>query len=259
MGAPMRTLIEFDCAGEKLAGTLDPAEGATGLLIVSGGNEIRIGAHRGMAMLAARLAERGIPVFRFDRRGIGDSSGTNGGYASSGPDIAAAVAVFRRHAPAVERIVGFGNCDAATALVLFGDAAGIDRLILSNPWVVEPTGDLPPPAAIRARYAARLRDPHEWRRLLTGGVNISKLIEGLRHISARPSQHSDDLASRFFSRLPGDAAVILATRDATAQAFGAAARAHRWAGTIVPIDSASHSYARRGDGDALFAAIIAAL
>ena len=33
------------------AATLDPAEGDTALLIVSGGNELRIGTHRGMALL----------------------------------------------------------------------------------------------------------------------------------------------------------------------------------------------------------------
>ena len=49
----MRSLIAFPSAGETLAGTLDTAPGATGLLIVSGGNELRMGAHRGMAMLAA--------------------------------------------------------------------------------------------------------------------------------------------------------------------------------------------------------------
>ena len=76
----MRRLIVFPCAGERLTGTLDEAPGKTGLLIVSGGNEVRMGAHRGMASLAARLAASGVPVFRYDRRGIGDSTGSNGGF-----------------------------------------------------------------------------------------------------------------------------------------------------------------------------------
>ena len=62
--------------GDTLFGTLDKAPGKTGLLIVSGGNEIRIGAHRGMALLAQRLAARrdsGVPLRpagnrRFDGR-----------------------------------------------------------------------------------------------------------------------------------------------------------------------------------------------
>ncbi|WP_430634646.1 hypothetical protein [Sphingomonas hankookensis] len=140
----MRRLVSFPCAGETLAGTLDGAPGTTGLLIVSGGNELRIGAHRGMAMLAAAIAAAGHPVLRFDRRGIGDSTGSNGGFLSSGPDIAAAAAALRDHA-GVTRMVAFGNCDAATALALFHGPAGIDRLVLANPWIVEPSGDLPPP------------------------------------------------------------------------------------------------------------------
>lgn len=255
----MRELIAFDCAGETLIGTLDAAEGTTGLLIVSGGNEVRMGAHRGMALLATRIAGRGAPVFRFDRRGIGDSTGENRGYASSGPDITAAADAFRQHAPTVRRIIGFGNCDAATALVLFGKAAGIDRLILSNPWVIEPTDDLPPAAAIRARYAERLRDPREWRRLLTGDVNIAKLISGLKKVASKRDKASKSLSDRVFAALPANATVILAERDATAQAFAAEADRRRWSGTITPIDTASHSYARDGDGDALIEAIANAL
>eukprot|EP01037_Dinobryon_pediforme_P041965 gene41965-52022_t len=154
--------------GDTLVGTLDEAPGRTGLLIVSGGNEIRIGAHRGMALLAQRLAARGIPVLRCDRRGIGDSTGTNGGFLTSGPDIGCAAATFSAEA-GIEQLVGFGNCDAATALALFGATAGIDRLILANPWVIEERDDLPPAAAIRARYTEKLKDPREWLRLVRGG------------------------------------------------------------------------------------------
>ena len=114
----MRHQLSFGCEGATLAASLDEAPGATGLLIVSGGNEVRSGAHRGMAMLAQRIAGEGYPVFRFDRRGVGDSTGENGGYANSGPDVAAAIAAFRAAAPHVTRIVAFGNCDAASALLL---------------------------------------------------------------------------------------------------------------------------------------------
>jgi exosortase A-associated hydrolase 1 len=253
----MRELIAFDCAGETLLGTLDRAEGDTGLLIVSGGNEVRMGAHRGMAWLAGKLAERGVSVFRFDRRGIGDSTGENRGYASSGPDIAAAAAAFRSALPTMRRVVAFGNCDAATALALFGE--GFDALILTNPWVVEPTGDLPPAAAIEARYKERLRDPREWLRLMRGGVDLRKLAHGLRSILQSKVKKTGTLADRFFAALPRSAAVILAERDATAQAFTAEAQRRRWRGTIHRIPTASHSFARTSDGEALLEAVYTAL
>jgi exosortase A-associated hydrolase 1 len=256
----MRRLIAFDCATDTLLGSLDEADGETGLLIVSGGNEVRMGAHRGMALLAGRLASIGVPVFRFDRRGVGDSSGRNRGYASNDADIAAAAATFRANAPSVKKLVGFGNCDAATALALFGGRIGFDRLILSNPWVVEPSDDLPPAAAIRARYAERLRDPRQWWRLVSGGVNLRRVVKGLgKLVSTQNETPGNSLADRFFAALPPDTAIILAEQDATAQAFAAEARRRRWPGEIHRVDTPSHSYARIGDADALFRAIVSAL
>lgn len=255
MGPPLRRLIAFPCENETLLGTLDEGGGKTGLLVVSGGNEVRAGAHRGMARLAASLAGTGHPVFRFDRRGVGDSTGENKGWSSSAPDIAAAVAAFRTERPEVERIIGFGNCDGATALALFGRAAGVDALALANPWTGDDRADgLPPPAAIRARYAARLRDRRAWRRLLTGGVALGQLIAGLRK-AVRPS--SGALAGRIAAAEPE--VVILATGDATAQAFRAALPRGALRGRIVTIPTASHSFAGRGDPRALEAAILAVL
>ena len=88
----MRKSLQFSCDADTLFGTLDAAPGESGLLIVSGGNEIRSGAWAGQAQLAARLAAAGHPVFRYDRRGVGDSSGANRGYRQSRADIAAALA-----------------------------------------------------------------------------------------------------------------------------------------------------------------------
>lgn len=262
----MRRLMTFPCAGETLFGTLDHAPGRTGLLIVSGGNEIRIGAHRGMALLAQGLAARGIPVFRFDRRGIGDSTGRNGGFLSSGPDIGSAAATFCAET-GIERLAAFGNCDAATALAIFGAAAGIDRLILANPWVIEPTDALPPAAAIRARYLAKLRDPGEWFRLVRGGVNLRKLVRGLTKVAGTASQEGGDLAARLAAALRQDrrdATILLAARDNTAIAFreafaGPAFTAARAAIPVISRDTASHSFARPGDAAWLEERIVAAL
>ena len=265
MGAHMRRLIEFACAGETLLGTLDAAPGTTGLLIVSGGNEIRVGAHRGMALLAARLAEAGHPVFRFDRRGIGDSSGDNRGFESSADDIEAAVAIFRRTAPNLTRIVGFGNCDAATALALFHRTAGINALILANPWIVEDQDDdMPPAAAIRAHYAERLRDPRQWLRLFRGGVNIKKLVNGLLKSSTNQSQVPSTLATRLAQALGAadvPVSLLLARRDNTAIAFldawcGAAFEQARAKARVEQRDTASHSFAAPDDKKWLFEQVL---
>ena len=259
----MRRVISFGCEGDTLMGTLDDAPGETGLLMVSGGNEIRVGAHRGMALLSQRLAEEGVPCFRYDRRGIGDSIGTNRGFEASGPDLLAAVYAFREEAPYLRRIVAYGNCDAASALALVSAEAGIDALVLSNPWIGAggSGGDLPPAAAIKARYLDRLKRPAEWMRLLKGQVDFPSLIRGLTAISTNKAEISD-LQLRMAhalqtSRLP--TTILLAEQDNTAIAFREA-----WAKTSAPeaklvtLDSASHSFAGRSDRDWLFTQLLAA-
>ena len=262
----MRRIIEFNCEGVTLAGTLDEGNAATGLIIISGGNEIRIGAHRGMALLAQDLASQGTPVFRFDRRGIGDSDGDNGGFEASGPDILAALFAFRAACPGLERIVAFGNCDAATSLVLH--STNIDRLVLANPWIIEPVDDLPPPAVIKDRYTRRLRDPSAWIALFTGKVNFRRTIRGLSRVFA-PKSQIGGLALRVATALANDrkpTTILLASGDNTAITF-----ADAWDGTdfararnradiaVIRFDSPSHSFASDTDYAILAETLKAAL
>lgn len=216
-----RVHVHFNCEGSPLAGTLDSAPGNTGLLIVSGGNEVRSGAFSGQAQLAARVAAAGHPVFRFDRRGVGDSAGENRGFRHSTPDIAAALATFRAHAPALTLVVGFGNCDAASALMLAG-GADCDALVLSNPWTIEDAAnDTPPPEAVRARYLDKLKRPSEIMRLLGGGVDLRKLARGLKQ-AAKPAAAPSSLAEEMrvgMAGFRGEVRFVLAMSDRTAQAF----------------------------------------
>jgi exosortase A-associated hydrolase 1 len=255
MDNDMRRVIEFLCEGATLVGTLDEGAGTSGLLIVSGGNEIRIGAHRGMAKLAKDIAAAGHPVLRFDRRGIGDSEGENRGFRSSGPDIAAALATLRAECPDLTRVVAFGNCDAATALALHD--VPVDSRFLANPWVIPSTGEMPPPAAIKDRYARRLRDPEAWRALLTGKIDMRKLAKGLGRLAAAKPAQPDSLADKTVRALEASkipTIILLASGDATAIAF-----ADVWRNDpsirVERIDSSSHSFA----DDASYARLLTVL
>ena len=256
----LRRTLTFSCEDSNLIGTLDDGTATAGLLIVSGGNEVRSGAHRGMAELAATLANDGWPVFRFDRRGVGDSEGHNAGFESSAPDIAAALTAFRSACPQLTRIVAFGNCDAATALVLHAPA--IDSRVLANPWIIEPTDDLPPPAAIRDRYAKRLRDPKAWVALVSGKLDIAALARGVRKLLASSPARPESLAARVMTELaraPIPTKILLATGDATAIAFDAEWRKAPIAAiaaiAVARLASPSHSFADDRD----FAALVALL
>lgn len=258
-----RLPLSFGCGNQTLAGTLDTAPGTCGLLIVSGGNEIRTGAFGGQALLAARIARAGFPVFRFDRRGVGDSEGENRGFRKSAGDIAAALDAFRAMAPQITRVVGFGNCDAASALMLAG-GAGFDGLVLSNPWTIEGADGAednatPPPAAIRARYLEKLKNPREIARLLGGGVDLRKLARGLTR-SLRPAPPPSTLAEEMRTGLAGfagDVRILLATADRTAQVFESA-----WNPSdprIRRCDGAGHAYVEPEHRDWLKAEILSAL
>ncbi len=257
-----RRHLTFRCAGALLAATLDDAPGrsapTTGLLLVSGGNETRAGAFSGQAQLAARIAAAGFPVFRFDRRGVGDSEGENPGFLGSAADIAAALAAFRQAAPQLTRVVGFGNCDAASALML-GAGDGFDALVLANPWTIEGTGTAHSPQAVRARYAARLRSPKQLWRLLSGQVSLTRLARGIGQ-ALKPPPPAGDLAQAVavgLARFGGPAAILLSQSDRTAQAFEAVwnpgdPRVRRCA-------QAGHSFAEPAARDWLFDQLIAAL
>jgi exosortase A-associated hydrolase 1 len=257
-----RLHFDFGCGSLKLAGVLDTAPGTTGLLIVSGGNEIRSGAFSGQSLLAARIAARGFPTFRFDRRGIGDSEGENRGFESSEKDILAAIEAFRAICPRIKRMFAFGNCDAASALML-ARGAGCDGLILSNPWTIEDSASeedsAPPPSAIRSRYAAKLKNPRELARLLSGGVDLRKLAGGvLRSLRSEPGPSTLAQAMQAgLAQFEGHVSILLATADRTAQVFENAwdsgdPRIHR-------CDGAGHAYVEPAHCDWLDARILAAL
>lgn len=273
-----RRHISFDLDGAVLSGTIDSPDNQspdnqspdnqstgqtakTGLLIISGGNEIRSGAHAGQARLAHKLCDKGYIVMRFDRRGIGDSSGENRGFLSSRHDIMAALDCFRAQCPELQNIIAFGNCDAASALMLFQSQIGFEGLILANPWTVDEEAageqmdtepELPSAAAIRQRYWQKIKDPGAVLRLFTGKVDLKKLATGLNRARAnddQPTQLAGHIADEC-AVINAPTAIILAEQDRTAMDFAAAwnhdifetARNNPHI-TVQKCKSASHSFA----------------
>lgn len=256
----MRRPLTFDCDGATLGAMVHPAGGTVGVVIVTGGVQTRAGSHRGFVQLADRLAAAGCPTLRFDRRGVGDSDGEDPGFRNSAPDIAAAADALRRSFPQVEQVVGWGLCDAASALGLHAAAIGLDGLVLANPWTRDSDDlELPPPNIVARRYLARLRNPRELARLARGRFDWRKAIRGLRRLAApeAPSSLARDLAAGL-GAFDGPILFILADADATAQACHALLQrvplrhvcSRSNVGTVV-IPGATHTFPRRQDAEAV--------
>lgn len=202
--------------------------------------------------LALDVAATGVSVFRYDRRGVGDSEGEDAGYRSSGPDLAAAATAFRAQVPHLRTIVGFGLCDGATTLALHGQAAGVDAAALANPWLVETEAGTLAPAAARVHYRDRLLSPAAWRSVFSGKVDLIGAAKSLLSAAAKPEDRSlaDEVAGRL-APFAGRLLLILSERDGTAIAarscWNADAFSHVRDERVITIESDSHTFARPGD------------
>ena len=225
----MRRHIAFACNSDTLFGTFDPGDASAGLLIVTGGNELRCGPYGSHAELAQKISAAGFPVLRFDRRGVGDSSGYNAGFSQSAGDISAAIISFRSAFPRMKRIAAYGNCDAASALML-AKGQGCDALVLANPWTFEPEADAEPeaepqpqmtPGAIRAHYLRRLTDPRALWRLLSGKVKVRQMAGSLvdaAKAAPPPGSLAKEMAAGL-AQFSGPATLLIAEHDRTGQVF----------------------------------------
>jgi exosortase A-associated hydrolase 1 len=154
------------------------SDARVGLLVVVGGPQYRVGAHRQFLLLARRLASAGIPCLRFDVRGMGDSSGATVDFLHCGADIEAAIAAFKARCPGLRGVVLWGLCDGAAAILLHAATrADVAGLVLLNPWVRQE--HTLAQSMVRHYYWNRLWSKDFWRKLLRGGVDFRRSARGL--------------------------------------------------------------------------------
>lgn len=149
-----------------------------GVLIIVGGPQYRVGSHRQFVLLARYLAERGIPVMRFDYRGMGDSDGDVRTFEHIRKDLGNAIDYFFNECSFLEDIVIWGLCDAASAALFYAHQdRRISGLVLLNPWVRTEQGIAK--AYLKHYYLRRLLEPEFWRKLLAGKFNPLTSIQSL--------------------------------------------------------------------------------
>jgi exosortase A-associated hydrolase 1 len=245
--------LRFDCAGVPLIGIVHPAATGTGdigVVVVVGGPQYRIGSHRQFVLLARDLAGAGFPVFRFDLRGMGDSGGAFPGFEAVDDDIAAAIDAFQAAEPAVRRVVLWGLCDGASAIMFY---AHRDRRVVgiatANPWVRTEEGFSR--TQLRHYYLERLLRREFWLRLLRGNVDLvdafKSFAKTVRKALAGAGAHPKDamppaavagidpalpLPERMaqgFAAFDGPSLLIISGNDLTAREFeDVAAQSPRW-------------------------------
>jgi exosortase A-associated hydrolase 1 len=222
----------FECAGERLLGMLHHASGsasAVGLLLVVGGPQYRVGSHRQFVLLARSLAAQGIPVFRFDYRGMGDSTGERRDFEAIEQDVRAAVDVFMEHEPRLHGIVLWGLCDAASANAVYANLDGrVVGQIAVNPWVR--TEESEARTFIRHYYPRRAMSGSFWRQIASLRYDFIPAVRNFfavlgSSIAIRPAARAGDvtpLPERLRvaqTTFPGPVLVIVSGRDLTAKEY----------------------------------------
>ncbi len=164
--------VRFQVGDAALLGILHAGnpEAAHGVLVLVGGPQYRVGSHRQFLLLARRLAGAGIPVLRFDYRGMGDSEGTARNFEGVGADILAAVDCLHAQVPSLRSVTLWGLCDGASAALIHAwQDPRVSGLILLNPWVRTQEGLAK--AYLKRYYLRRLLSLDFWEGLLRGRVN----------------------------------------------------------------------------------------
>lgn len=186
----------FFCHGCALYGVLSIPEQPSqrGVLVVVGGPQYRAGSHRQFALLAQFLAAHGIPVMRFDYRGMGDSEGEARTFENIDEDIRHAIDEFQMQVDGLREVVIWGLCDAASAALFYahGDRR-VTGLVLLNPWVRTEQGMAR--AYLRHYYAQQLLNPRFWNKALRLRMDFRASIKSFFRI-ATTTLRPDSVESR---------------------------------------------------------------
>ena len=254
-----------NCEGEQLVGVIaEPGLPCkAGVLVVVGGPQYRVGSHRQFVLLARKLASEGVPVMRFDCRGMGDGTGPMRSFEDMGPDIATAIDTMVAACPALEQVVLWGLCDAASAALCYWHARQDRRvagMVLLNPWVRSEASMAR--TRIRHYYGKRLLEGAFWKKVARGDVDFAGAVSGVKRSVATLIAHRNDAGATesslaFQDRMAeglrafgGPVLLILSGRDLTAKEFLEYVQRHpRWTGLLDrpnihrhDVDDADHTF-----------------
>ena len=254
--------LGFSCQGSRLVGIVDVPERplSRGVLVLTSGQQYRVGGHRQFTLMARMLAPRGIAVMRFDCRGAGDSEGTARSVDQIDADLHAAMKEFFLQIPEMTEIVIWALDGAATAAGLFAHTdPQISGLVLLNPWMREPDTSR---TSLFPHLRARFGELGFWRKIAgaTSGAGTGAGAGTDNTTAAAMGEHvrADLRAIALDSALPlqqrviaslscftGHTLVVLGGADPLAHEFAELLDKHDTRCRRVMIAGANHSFASR--------------
>jgi len=263
--------IHIACADSWLCGIVSVPEQtfSRGVVIVVGGPQYRVGSHRQFTLLARHLAAQGVPVMRFDYRGMGDSTGETRTFESVDDDLRCAIDQFMAEVPHLKQVVLWGLCDAASAALFYAyQDPRVTGLILLNPWVRTEEGIAK--ATLKHYYITRLFERDLWQKILRGRFDYVATIKSAMALvgnaflfkkskvadGSETVHQSMSLPDRMYhglNQFKGRTLVILSGNDLTGQEFSDLIRSSRkWQKLIstsnvqrYELAGANHTFSRR--------------
>ena len=262
--------IKFKCDADELIGILScpatPRYPSRAVIISVGGPQYRVGSHRQFVSIARMLSKEGFFVFRFDYRGMGDSSGTPISFEHAEKDIGAAVNLVCHRVKGVQDIFLWGLCDAASANLFYAlTDKRITGLVLLNPWCRTEVGEAA--TDLKYYYTRRIFQKEFWLKFLQNKVDFATSLKEFlsklliisfreRWSAATETENPNTLPERMqkgFLKFSGRILLILSGNDMVAKEFWDCVKASReWnkkinssAVTLIRLDAADHTFSKQ--------------
>lgn len=220
--------IAFHCGHDELIGVhhIGDPSCTLGVLFIVGGRQYRAGAHRQFTVLARDLSRQRYPAFRFDVRGMGDSSGEPRHFLELDGDIRSALEAFRTQSPQLRTVLLWGLCDGASAaIVSAGSLPLVGGVVMVNPWIT--TNDSAAKVQLKHYYRDRVFSDQFWRKLLSGKVNWKESLASFfstigRALIRSPRNSETALPDTVFDAIvqfEGKVCILISEHDITAREF----------------------------------------
>ena len=219
--------LTFKVGGHNRLAIVHPGEitNNTGVLVVVGGPQYRVGSHRQFVQLSRYLAQVGISSMRFDCQGMGDSEGCKVPFDQIDGDIAGAINAFQLSQPQIKKIIIWGLCDAASAALIYSHQDDrVTGLVMLNPWLrsEKAMGK----TMVKYYYLQRLFTKNFWKKLFTGKINVVASAKDAKGFVRDSITNEEQALSGYQRRMllglqkfHGKLCLILSGADLTAREF----------------------------------------